>query len=254
MRGSGDAWDLATSGAAREGVAGMAAGLVGGALFQGSLRLGALPNATWASLRRGLGGRSPIQTYARAALSPYALGGAGVGYASAFTGALTSASWEGGTWSEALTGAFNAADGGAVAGMLSGMLHPTGVQYWRLRFSPAAARVVEATRSSIRTAHHQRNIASYPEFASPSRGRDLTWFDHMNTLFTRGNVRGPDSTFRAPGSLTHGEMHQQWRFGQRGSPDGWSQFSTHGPWTPGWTFPRGTDSGALPANHAKKGS
>jgi RHS repeat-associated protein len=43
MRGGGDVWDLASSGAAREGVAGMAAGLVGGALFQGSLRAGALP-------------------------------------------------------------------------------------------------------------------------------------------------------------------------------------------------------------------
>jgi RHS repeat-associated protein len=64
MRGGGDAWDLASSGAAREGVAGMAAGLVGGALFQGSLRAGVLPPGTWGRLRRD--GTSPAAGMGRA--------------------------------------------------------------------------------------------------------------------------------------------------------------------------------------------
>jgi RHS repeat-associated protein len=94
MRGGGDAWDLASSGAAREGVAGMAAGLVGGALFQGSLRAGVLPSGTWGRLvgtaRRppqAWGGRGQ-RCHLRGLASPAGLGLAGAGFASGFTGGL----------------------------------------------------------------------------------------------------------------------------------------------------------------------
>jgi hypothetical protein len=250
MRGGGDAWDLASSGAAREGVAGMAAGLVGGALFQGSLRAGAIPRGTWASLERELGGKSPVQMYARAVLSPHGLGAAGIGYASGFAGAAAGELWSGADAHQAASAGSESGVRGAALGLLVGGLNPVGMQYWRLRFSPAAARGLNQSHRDFRGTHHQRNWAQYPELATASSQR-ASAFDRLVARFTRGNVSGIGSLYRQPDNPQgHSDMHAQWQFGQPGARGAWRSWSTHGPWTPDWN-PNLTIS-ALPTNHAHK--
>ena len=118
--------------------------------------------------------------------------------------------------------------------------------------SPNAAGQFDSGRSSIRRAHHQRNVAQYPELTSPQSGRGINWFDRLNTLFTRGNVSGPGSRFALPGGMPHEQMHQQWQFGQPGPASGWSRFSTHGPWTPAWNVTSRAQNLSLPVNHTSK--
>ncbi len=251
MRGGGDPWDLVGSGAAREGVAGMAAGLVGGALFQGSLRAGVLPKGTWASLRREIGGKKPIQTFTRAAASPYGLGGAGIGYAASFAGSAAGEFWSSGDESRALSAGREAGLPGAIFGLTFGGLHPAGLQYWRLRLSPGAAGSLNESHRLFQGTHHQRNWAQYPEFASASFPR-ASAFDRVTALFTRGNVSGEGSLYRhGANPLNHAAMHGQWRFGQPGSPTAWRSWSTHGPWTPEWDVTY-SGIGALPTNHTLK--
>ena len=250
LRGGGDAWALASSGAAREGVAGMAAGLVGGALFQGSLRAGAIPRGTWASLERELGGKSPVQMYARAVLSPHGLGAAGIGYASGFAGAAAGELWSGADGHQAASAGSESGVRGAALGLLVGGLNPVGMQYWRLRFSPAAARGLNQSHRDFRGTHHQRNWAQYPELATASSQR-ASVFDRLVARFTRGNVSGIGSLYRQPDNPQgHSDMHAQWQFGQPGGRGAWRSWSTHGPWTPDWN-PNLTIS-ALPTNHAHK--
>ena len=247
MRGGGDAWDLATSGGAREGVAGMAAGLVGGALFQGSLRAGALPKGTWARIHGGRqppgqswGGRA-AQLLPRGLLSPYGAGSATIGAASAASGAAARGLWNSDL---SLSQVADASWQGALLGLSSTALHPTTYQYWRTRADVGAAAHVDAAHRNAQ-AHHQRNVAQYPEFSVPQhRGNGV--LDKINNLLTRGNLHGTGSTFSTP--LEHAQMHAQWRFGQR---YGFTRWATHGPWTPSTDVSLAGRS-SLPVNHQSK--
>ena len=80
IRGRGDMWQMIGDGAYREGISGMAAGAVGGGLFQGALRLGR-PGVPWAQLQRAFGGGDAARVIGRGFLSPYGLGG-GIGIGS----------------------------------------------------------------------------------------------------------------------------------------------------------------------------
>ncbi len=231
MRGGGDVWDLASSGAAREGVAGMAAGFVGGALFHGALRAGVLPGGTWARLHGGRqppglpwGGRAG-QLQARGLLSPYGVGSAVIGAMSAASGAVAGGLWDGGSTDSVLGQAADASWQGALLGLSLTALHPTTYQYWRTRTDVRVAGHIENAHKNAQT-HHQRNVAQYPEFSVPHH-RDNGVLDRVNNLLTRGNLHSPDSTFVTPAE--HAHMHGQWRFGQR---YGFTRWATHGPWSP----------------------
>jgi RHS repeat-associated protein len=246
MRGGGDAWALASSGAAREGVAGMAAGLVGGALFQGSLRAGVLPSGTWSRI---LGtARRPPQAWGgrgaavmlRGLASPAGLGLAGAGFASGFTNGFVNHLQAGGSWDEGIDPALASGMTGAALGLAASGLNPVTYQYWRARGSTNAAAQIQRARRHTVGRHHQRNVAQYPEHSTPASPNN-SWIDNITARFTRGNVTGTSSVF--PTETLHEAWHLQW--GGRGT---WSQRPSHGPWTPeiNPTF------AALPVNHTRK--
>jgi hypothetical protein len=249
MRGGGDAWDLASSGAAREGIAGMAAGLVGGALFQGSLRAGVLPSGTWGRLvgtaRRppqAWGGRSNAVIF-RGLASPAGLGLVGAGFASGFTGGLVNHLQHGGEFEDGLQPALDSAAMGAVVGLAATALSPVSFQYWRARSNTDLAAHLQRARRHTTGRHHQRNVAQYPEYSSPTSPQN-SWLDNLATRFTRGNISGPSSII--PNEAVHAAWHRQWGAG-RGL---WSQVSSHGPWTPAVNLT--LTGSALPTNHNQK--
>ena len=246
MRGGGDVWDLATAGAAREGITGMATGLVGGALFQGSLRAGVLPSGTWGRIvgtaRRppqAWGGRGAAVGL-RGLVSPAGLGLVGAGFASGFTGGMVNHLQAGGTWGEGIDPALESAVTGAALGLAAAGFNPMTYQYWRARGSTDAAARLQRARRHTTGLHHQRNVAQYPEFSTPASPSN-SWIDGITARFTRGNITGVSSVF--PTERVHETWHRQW--GGRGT---WSQRASHGPWTPEIdpTF------AALPVNHARK--
>lgn len=248
-RYGGDAWALIKTGALREGISGMAAGAVGGGLFQGALRAGVLPSGLWSRIHggrtapgRSWGGKT-AQLGVRGLVSPYGLGSAVIGSASAATGAVAGDLWEGNALSEARIG--DASWHGALLGLAVTALHPTSYQYWRTRASVRAAAHMEAAHKNAST-HHQRNVAQYPEFSVPQH-RANTALDNLNNLLTRANLHGPGSIFRTP--LEHQQLHEQWRFGQR---YGFTRWATHGPWTPP-TDVSSSARAALPSNQQTKG-
>lgn len=224
-RYGGDAWEMIKTGTLREGISGMAAGAVGGGLLQGALRAGVLPRGTWASVGRQRLGKEPLATLGRGLASPWGLGGPAIGFASGAVGGAVAATWDG---APDVTGA--ALDQGLMGmalGFAQSRLHPTGTQYWRLRLSPTAAAAAERTHPGFHQTHHQRNVASYPEFMNPPPGQSI--LGRMINAMSAGNTAGPNSLYQRQSQ--HYGMHEQWRFGQTHTMPRWS---THGPWTPDW--------------------
>ncbi|NUQ73893.1 MAG: hypothetical protein HUU21_10075 [Polyangiaceae bacterium] len=231
-RQGGDLGSMMAEGTSQEAVAGAAGGAVGGALFGGLMRAGTVPTGGW----RALYGNNPAHraailpsVIARGLLSPYGVGAAGIGFASAYSGDVTRRRMQGEPWETALPNATGEGAIGALTGFGAAALHPTSWQYWRIRLDPRAARHVR--NNAAREVHHQRNVAQYPELATLRSNNQDTFFEKANRVFIGGNIQGPFSEYGAPGAMTHNKMHGLWRFGQRGPASNWS---SHGPWTPIW--------------------
>lgn len=246
-RYGGDAWELIKSGTLREGISGMAAGAVGGGLFQGALRAGVLPKRAWGRMvgtrRRApqsWGGRASAVAL-RGVASPAGLGFVGVGLASGFTGGLADHLQQGGDLGSSLRPALDSAIMGGIFGLAATALNPVTYQYWRARADTGAAVELQRARRHTTGRHHQRNVAQYPEYSTPASPQN-SWFDNLVNRFTRGNVEGPSSVI--PSEAVHEAWHRQW--GRGGSLYG--KIPTHGPWTPE-ILPTLTPAGSLPTNH-----
>jgi RHS repeat-associated protein len=238
FRGNGDPWEMAWEGAQQEAVSGLAAGAVAGGLFQGLARVGTVPRGAWAALRGASSttARSAVlpATIARGLASPYGpLGAGGIGFASGYTGGVVRRLWEGQDLESAASGAVDDGWGGALTSAATTAIHPTSGEYWRTRISLDAARQVQRLRPGA--VHHQRNVAQYPEFANPQPNSNnrLNPMTRLNNAATKGNVEGRFSEYSADPNpaARHRQLHEQWQFGQNGN---WTNFSTHGPWTPAW--------------------
>jgi RHS repeat-associated protein len=232
-RHGGDYGSMVLNGVLVEGTSGVVGGAFGGALFAGALRVGALPTGFWASLsgqssRLTLSQMAPSMI-ARGLASPYGLGAAGIGFGSGYTSGVTRRLLTGESAGDAFSNAWEDGAWGAGASVAGAALHPTTWMYWRARFSPTYAARIEAIRGG--GAHHQRNVAQYPELATPDLGRtDLSWFERFyGEHIIGGNLRGRFSEYA--NRQQHIDLHNLWRFGQRGS---WTRIISHGPWTPPW--------------------
>jgi RHS repeat-associated protein len=238
-RGTGHALDMALDGAYVEGVSGMAAGAVGGGLFHGAMRLGTIPRGMWAATRGAsqATARSAVlpSVIGRGMLSPYgAVGAVGIGYGSAVSGGTVRNLLGGEDIDDAFMNAQSDGLVGAGLGVFS-MAHPLTSRYWSVRLKPSVAARVQSRRPG--RVHHQRNVAQYPELATPTpRVRGVSpmtnRMDGFMNMMTEGNISGSQSTYGSPNSLSHTQMHNAWRSpGQGGS---WTNIPTHGPWTPAW--------------------
>jgi hypothetical protein len=216
----------------------LASGAVAGGLFQGLARVGTVPRGSWAALRGSSTqtARSAVlpATIARGLASPYGpLGAGGIGFASGYTGGVVRRLWQGEDLESAASGAVDDGWAGALTSVATTAIHPTSGEYWRTRISLDAARQVQRLRPG--SVHHQRNVAQYPEFANPqpNANNKLNPVTRLNNAITKGNVEGRFSEYSADPNpaARHRQLHEQWQFGQDGN---WSNFSTHGPWTPAW--------------------
>lgn len=233
FRHGGDYGAMVAEGVIVEGVSGLVGGGIGGGMFSGSLRLGALPagQGFWASLsgqstRLTMRDMAP-QMVMRGLASPYGAGGVATGFASGYSSGATRRLMTGDGASDAFGGAVDDGWWGAAGGLTGAAMHPTSYVYWGARFSPTVAARIQQTRGT--GAHHQRNVAQYPELSTPRLSRqDLTWFESFyGRNVIGGNLQGRYSEYSSPAE--HRGMHNAWRFGQRGS---WQSMNTHGPWTP----------------------
>jgi YD repeat-containing protein len=231
-RHGGDLGSMVARGVEEEALSGVVSGAVGGGLFQGALRIGALPRGAWAGLRAGttLPTRMAV-IVARGVASPYGAGAAGMGFASAYSGGVTRRLLEGESLAQAADESVEEGLWGAGTGFAAAEAHPTTWQYWRARLSPRAAAAIQAARAG--GAHHQRNVATYPELATPRPNTSLIGplEQRYGRYITQGNIQGEFSDFSAGATYSHRQLHELWRFGQTGS---WTSWSTHGPWTPAW--------------------
>jgi RHS repeat-associated protein len=253
-RSGGNMGAMAWAGAKEHGISSMAGGAVAGGLFGGLMRAGTIPAGGWRPFlgRSNITSRSAVlpAVLGRAVISPYGpVGAAGIGFASGYTGGVTRRLWRGEGLEDAMSGAVGEGLSGAAASVLTTALHPTTWAYWRSRSSVTHARQIELLRA--KGIHHQRNVAQYPEFTNPqpNSGNPLDWMTRLNNAITRGNVSGPWSEYPSTTDPRHQSWHEMWQFGQRGMR--WSNYSTHGPWTPVWNVvPRPVDPRAT--NHAEK--
>lgn len=248
IRYGGDTWETIKSAALREGISGMAAGAVGGGLFQGLLRAGVLPTRTWGRLA-GVQGRAPqpwggrvSSVVLRGIASPAGLGLSGVGFASGFTGSLVDHLQTTGSLRDGLDRALDGAAMGAVLGLSGTALSPVSYQYWRARANTTVAGHMQAARRGTVGRHHQRNIAQYPEYSTPSSTQN-TWIENLANRFTRGNVEGRSSVF--PTEAAHESWHRAWGRRQGGL---YGVIPTHGPWTPEVN----PSVGHVPTNHKRR--
>jgi RHS repeat-associated protein len=254
-RGGGDGWELAWQGAQQEAVSGLAAGAVGGGLFQGLARVGTLPRGSWAALRDASRATSRSAVLpgiiGRGLASPYGpAGAAGIGFASGYTGGVVRRLWQGQDMESAASGAVDDGWSGAATSLFSTAVHPTSTEYWRTRLSLDAARQVQRLRPG--EVHHQRNVAQYPEFANPAPNGNnrLNPVTRLNNAVTKGNLQGRFSEYNADPdpAARHQQLHELWQFGQNGN---WTNFSTHGPWTPAWNVAN-TPVDPRATNHKEK--
>lgn len=232
-RHGGDYASMVGEGILVEGLSGLVGGAVGGGLFAGAARLGVLPRGAWASLtgqssRYTLSSLTP-QLLARGLVSPYGLGAGAIGFGSGYSGGVVRHLLQGESPGDAFGDAVTDGYWGAGGSLVGAALHPTTWTYWRSRFSPTFSARIEQIRGM--GAHHQRNVAQYPEFATPDLNRtDLTWFERFyGTNIIGGNLQGRFSEYTT--RQQHIDLHNVWRFGQGGS---WTNVVTHGPWTPAW--------------------
>jgi RHS repeat-associated protein len=236
IRKGGELGDMILQGAVEEGISGTVSGAVGGGLFQGALRLGVVPSNAWAALRGASNAvsRSSIlpATLGRAVLGVYGLGSAAIGFTSSYAGAVTRRLLQGETVDDAVDNAVTDGMWGAGMSVLATALHPSSWVYWRARLSQSYAQRIQDMRAG--GAHHQRNVAQYPEYATPdlTQGGQLTptpFESFYGKYIIGGNLEGEFSTYS--NRQQHIALHNLWRFGQTGSP--W-RIPTHGPWTPAW--------------------
>ena len=250
-------FDAAVDGAIQEGVSGLAAGMVGGALTQGAMRTGVIPNGYWARLwQAGRPDRLAAmpQVIGRGMLSPHGLVGAGgVGFASAYTGGVTRRSlFQDEAFTDALINAVDDGRSGAIGSIATTSLHPVTWRYWNVRLRQSAANHIQQTRAG--NAHHQHNVAQSPELATQeyqpptntttSSGRFAQLRYNRTTAYDRwynrnligGNLRGDFSEYRTANRpnarFTHRELHTMWRPDHQGP--GFSHIPTHGPFAPAW--------------------
>jgi len=220
-------------GAVEEGISGTVSGAVGGGLFQGALRIGVIPPNAWAALRGASAATSRASvlpaTLGRAALGAYGLGAAAIGFSSAYSGGVVRRLLQGESMDDAVDNAVTDGLWGAGASVAATALHPTSWVYWRARVSQSYAQRIEDMRAG--GAHHQRNLAQYPELATPDlTNGGLTPFESFyGRYIIGGNLQGEFSTYS--NKQQHIAFHELWRFGQTGSP--W-KLPSHGPWTPAW--------------------
>jgi hypothetical protein len=187
-------------------------------------------------------------------MSPYGLGAPAMGAGSGFTSGTTRNLLEGEDLADAAGDALDDAYLGALTS-LSTAAHPTTWRYWGARLSPTMAAQIQAARAG--GAHHQLNVAQYPEFATsrPNTSKLGAFWRWYGNNIIAGNIEGPFSDYNDPASpLTHDQMHGLWRFGQSGNYSNWS---AHGPWKPAWNVanvpadPRAQNDKSKPAGGAK---
>jgi RHS repeat-associated protein len=248
----------------REGGAGTVGGVFGG-LFHGLfVRAGTIPRGSWSALQGTSQATTRAQvlpgTIARGVAGSNGLGAPVGGFASGYTSGMTRHLMEGASFEDSAELALTDGYWGAGASSVGTALHPTSWVYWRSRLSADAAYRINITRAG--GAHHQRSVATYPEFATPNLDPNATFrgpsrFTYPLTPFERwygknmigGNLQGRFSEYNGV-QADHIAMHELWRFGQTGTS--WTNIRTHGPWTPAWDvaripiFPR-------PFNHKPKG-
>ncbi len=232
-RHGGDYWDMVGDGVLIEGTSGMVGGMFGGGMFAGATRMGVVPTGYWASLS-GQSSRLTMPQMApslvmRGLASPYGAGSAAIGFGSGYSSGVTRRLLEGENAGDAFSNAVEDGAWGAGSGVASTALHPTSWMYWRSRFDPATAARIESIRGV--GAHHQRNVAQYPEFATPRFNvTNMTWFERFyGRNIIGGNLTGRFSEYN--NRQEHVDLHNLWRFGLQGS---WTNMPGHGPWTPAW--------------------
>ncbi len=232
-RHGGDYWDMVEEGVVVEGASGLVGGAVGGGMFAGSMRLGVIPPGYWASLsgqstRLTMTEMTP-QLIMRGIASPAGAGAAASGFGAGYSSGATRRLLEGESAEDAFSNAVTDGAWGAGTGVAASALNPTTWMYWRARFDPATAARIQQIRGV--GAHHQRNVAQYPELATPQLSRtDLTWFERFyGRNIIGGNLTGRYSEYS--NRQEHIDLHNLWRFNQSGS---WTNMPGHGPWTPAW--------------------
>jgi RHS repeat-associated protein len=205
----------------------------------------ALGGGSWvrhvARRRHGAGAPAPSSSGVWRAPRAWA---SGAGFASGFTGGLVNHLQAGGDFQDGLGPALDSAAMGAALGFTASALSPVTYQYWRARANTDVAVHLQQARRHTVGRHHQRNVAQYPEYSSPTSPQN-SWIDSLATRFTRGNVSGRSSII--PSEAVHETWHRQW-----GTSRGlWSQVPSHGPWTPAVSLTSSLAS-ALPQNHSHK--
>ncbi|MRG97818.1 DUF6531 domain-containing protein [Polyangium spumosum] len=230
-------WKQAGTGAAHETVAGAASGAVGGALFGGLLRAGTIPNGSWSALRgtsESLKREDVLRpTLMRGAVGPYGIGAPFMGFMSGYSGGIVRRGLEGDSFEQAASGALDDGAYGAASGTLFTAMHPTTWQAWFARGRLESANHIESTRAG--KAHHQRNVAQYPELATLYDSPFHSIVQKLNHAFIRGNIEGRFSDITPPTGMPHASHHKYWKFGQKGI--GYTNMACHGPWTPAWNVP-----------------
>src|SRR5262249_17415112 len=127
-----DPWELAVQGAQQEGFASASSGFVGGGMYGGLLRAGALPPNTWNALAtRGV---RPSGLLVRGLASPYGLGAGAIGYSSSIAGTVAR-QWIHGEEVDPFSGeAQRDALIGAALSQSFTLLDPYTRGYWRTRY------------------------------------------------------------------------------------------------------------------------